>query len=154
MRCSKSCPRLAPLLVFSLAFLAGCATQTPPSVPPAPPPPPAIAAPAPALPFFSQTGMASFYGAAHDGKATADGSAFDLTAFTAAHPTLAFGTVVRVTNLSNGRMVKVEINDRGPRAKGRIVDLSLAAARALGMEKNGVARVRLEAFRADQSMEN
>jgi len=161
MRCNKSCLRLAPLLVFSLAFLAGCATRTPPSVPsppfsPLPAPPPAIAAPAPseALPFFSQTGVASFYGAAHHGKTTADGTTFDHTAFTAAHPTLAFGTVVRVTNLSNGRMVKVEINDRGPRAKGRVIDLSLAAARALDMEKSGLARVRLEAFRADQQAEN
>jgi rare lipoprotein A len=114
------------------------------------------AAPAPTvvLPFFSQTGVASFYGAAHHGKTTADGGTFDRTALTAAHSTLAFGTVVRVTNLSNGRMVKVEINDRGPRAKGRIIDLSVAAARMLGMEKSGIARVRLEAFRADQPMEN
>jgi rare lipoprotein A len=148
--------------MFSLAFLAGCATRTPPPLPsapppqPPPPPPPIIAAPAPTavLPFFSQTGVASFYGAAHHGKTTADGGTFDRTALTAAHPTLAFGTVVRVTNLSNGRTVKVEISDRGPRAKGRIIDLSLAAARILGMEKSGIARVRLEAFRADQPTEN
>ncbi|MBN9553237.1 MAG: septal ring lytic transglycosylase RlpA family protein [Alphaproteobacteria bacterium] len=148
--------------MFSLAILAGCATRTPPPLPsapppqPPPPPPPIIAAPAPTavLPFFSQTGVASFYGAAHHGKTTADGGTFDRMALTAAHPTLAFGTVVRVTNLSNGRTVKVEINDRGPRAKGRIIDLSLAAARMLGMEKSGIARVRLEAFRADQPTEN
>ena len=98
--------------------------------------------------------MALHYAAPGHGKTTADGGTFDRTALTAAHPTLAFGTVVRVTNLSNGRMVKVEINDRGPRAKGRIIDLSVAAARILGMEKSGIARVRLEAFRADQPMEN
>lgn len=97
--------------------------------------------------------MASFYGAAQNGKTRADGGTFDPNAFTAAHLTLAFGTVVRVTNTGNGRMVKVEINDRGPHAKGRIIDLSAAAARALGMEKNGVTPVRLEAFAADQSQD-
>lgn len=95
--------------------------------------------------------MASFYGAAHDGKTTADGGTFDQHDFTAAHRTLAFGTVVRVTDLDNGRSVKVEINDRGPHVKGRIIDLSSAAARALGMAHDGIARVRVEAFRADQS---
>jgi rare lipoprotein A len=63
---------------------------------------------------------------------------------------LAFGTIVRVTDLSNGRMVKVKINDRGPTIDGRIIDLSSAAARALGMKEKGITRVRLEAFRADQ----
>ena len=88
------------------------------------------------------------------GVAPADGGTFDQTAFTAAHLTLAFGTVVRVTNLGNGKSVKVEINDRGPHAKDRIIDLSTAAARALGMEKKGITHVRLEAFRADQTAEN
>lgn len=95
--------------------------------------------------------MASFYGTAHDGKTRADGGTFDEHDFTAAHRTLAFGTVVRVTNLGNGKSVKVEINDRGPHVKGRIIDLSKAAARALGMTEDGVTRVRLEAFRTDQS---
>lgn len=95
--------------------------------------------------------MASFYGGFHDGKTTADGGTFDQHDFTAAHRTLAFGTVVRVTDLDNGRSVKVKINDRGPHVKGRIIDLSSAAARALGITKDGVARVRVEAFRGDQS---
>ena len=95
--------------------------------------------------------MASFYGAAHDGKIRADGGTFDRHDFTAAHRTLAFGTMVRVTNLDNGRSVKVEINDRGPHVKGRIIDLSSAAAHALGMSRDGIAKVRVEAFRADQS---
>ena len=138
---------LRPLLLLALASLAGCATPPPP-VPPSPPP---MTTPGPAQPFFSQTGIGSFYGAAQDGRTTADGESFDPHAFTAAHRTLAFGTVVRVTNLDNGRMVKVEINDRGPRIRGRIVDLSAAAAQALGMEKNGISRVRLDAFREDQS---
>ncbi len=142
-------------LFFWLAALAGCATQTsPPAATPSPPP---IAAPEPAAPkpYFSQSGIASFYGAALHGKTTADGGTFDQNAFTAAHLTLAFGTVVRVTNIGNGRTVKVEINDRGPQMKGRIIDLSMAAARALGMEEKGITHVRLEAFRADQqAMEN
>lgn len=95
--------------------------------------------------------MASFYGAAHDGKTTADGEHFDAKDFTAAHRSLPFGTMVRVTNLANGETVKVEINDRGPHVRGRIIDLSSAAASVLGIKKDGVARVRLEAFRADQS---
>ena len=102
-------------------------------------------------PYFTQTGMASFYGAAHDGKTRADGGTFDRDEFTAAHRTLAFGTRVRVTNLDNGLSVTVEINDRGPHVKGRIIDLSAAAARALGMIQDGVTRVKVEAFRADQS---
>ena len=148
--------RLRPFLLLAATFLAGCATETPP--PAAPPPitqPPPAAAPAEAQPTFTQTGIASFYGGAQDGKTRADGGAFDQSSFTAAHPTLAFGTVVRVTNLGNGRMVKVAIRDRGPNVKDRIIDLSTAAARALGMEAKGITHVRLEVFPADQqAMEN
>ena len=154
-------PRRDPcalLLAFALVFLTGCVTQPAAMQPPLPPPPPPVTeppAPSEAQPFFSQTGMASFYGEALDGKTRADGGTFDPNAFTAAHPRLPFGTVVRVTNLGNGRTVKVEINDRGPKVKGRIIDLSTAAARALGMEKKGVTHVQLDAFRADQqAMEN
>jgi rare lipoprotein A len=136
------------LLAFALFTLSGCVTQTPPAVEP-PPAPPSVTE-APAEPFFSQTGVASFYGAALDGKIRADGGSFDSHAFTAAHRKLAFGTIVRVTNLGNGKTVKVEINDRGPHVKGRIIDLSSAAARALGMEKNGITHVKLDVFRADQ----
>jgi rare lipoprotein A len=100
--------------------------------------------------YFFQTGLASFYGKAHDGKRTASGRAFNRSDFTAAHPWLPFGTVVRVTNLRNRRMVKVMITDRGPQAKSRAIDVSSAAARELGMQRRGVARVRVEAFDADQ----
>jgi rare lipoprotein A len=142
-----------PTLLFLLAILAGCATRgSLPAAPVSPPPPVTAAPPAAARePYFTQTGMASFYGAAHDGRTRADGGTFDRHDFTAAHRTLAFGTVVRVTNLDNGRSIKVEINDRGPHVKGRIIDLSSAAARALGMTHDGVTRVRVEAFRQDQS---
>jgi rare lipoprotein A len=95
--------------------------------------------------------MASFYGSAHDGNLTAAGGRFDHRNFTAAHPSLAFGTVLRVTNLGNGRTVNVEVTDRGPHVRGRIIDLSLAAARALDMQKDGVTRVRIDAFREDQA---
>ncbi|HXR96196.1 MAG TPA: septal ring lytic transglycosylase RlpA family protein [Rhizomicrobium sp.] len=143
-------PRFFRLPVLFVFALVGCATPAPPGpalvTPPAAPP----AAPAQA-PYFTQTGRASFYGAAHQGRTTANGESFDLHDFTAAHRTLPFGTVVRVTNLDNGLTVKVKINDRGPHVKGRIIDLSSAAARALGMTQDGVARVKLEAFRPDQS---
>lgn len=134
-------------LLISLTGLCGCATQTPVTAPPASPPPPVAIAP---QPFFTETGLASFYGPGENGKLRADGGRFDAGAFTAAHRTLPFGTVVRVTDLESGRMVKVEINDRGPHIKGRIIDLSAAAAAALGMHKSGLAQVRLEAFRSDQ----
>ena len=138
--------RLPLLLVLS--GLAGCASQPSPSSAPLPPltaPP----QPSAAAPFFTQTGLASFYGHAHDGKTTANGENFDHRDFTAAHRTLAFGTSVRVTNLENGQAVTVKITDRGPFVRGRIIDVSLAAARALGIEDKGVTRVRLEAFRVD-----
>ncbi|HEX4637303.1 MAG TPA: septal ring lytic transglycosylase RlpA family protein [Rhizomicrobium sp.] len=101
--------------------------------------------------FFSQTGIASFYGHAHDGNPTANGKHFDHRDFTAAHRSLPFGTLVRVTNLSNGRAVTVQITDRGPHIQRRVIDVSLAAARALRMQAKGLTRVRVEAFRADQA---
>jgi len=89
-------------------------------------------------------GLASFYGKEHQGKRTASGEAFDAYAMTAAHRSLPFGTRLKVTNLDNGRSVVVRVNDRGPFVSNRIVDLSLAAARALGAAEDGVARVRLQ----------
>jgi rare lipoprotein A len=89
-------------------------------------------------------GMASYYGKGFHGRRTASGQRFNQHALTAAHRSLRFGTRVRVTNLRNRKSVVVTINDRGPYAKGRIVDLSRAAARDLGMIKSGVARVRLK----------
>ena len=81
------------------------------------------------------------------GKQTASGERFDEFAMTAAHPTLPFGTRVRVTNLENRRSVIVRVNDRGPFVDGRVIDLSLAAARALGIVDEGVVLVRLQALR-------
>ena len=90
------------------------------------------------------TGLASWYGAKHHGKRTASGEIFDQKKFTAAHRTLPWGSIVKVTNLDNGKSVEVRINDRGPFSKGRIIDVSRAAARALGMVESGVSPVRME----------
>lgn len=110
---------------------------------PAPAPPTAKKSPAgPAK--LPQTGQASWYGAQHHGKRTASGTPYDQTALTAAHRSLPFGTRIKVTNLANGKSVEVEINDRGPYAGNRIIDLSRAAAEALGMIESGTATVRLE----------
>ncbi|HEX6173065.1 MAG TPA: septal ring lytic transglycosylase RlpA family protein [Candidatus Binatia bacterium] len=91
-----------------------------------------------------ETGLASWYGARHHGKRTASGEIFDQNKFTAAHRTLPWGSIVKVTNLDNEKSVEVRINDRGPFKKGRIIDLSRAAARALGMVRSGVSPVRME----------
>jgi rare lipoprotein A len=99
----------------------------------------------PALtPSIIGTGLASWYGAKHHGKWTASGEIFDQNKFTAAHRTLPWGSMVKVTNLDNGKSVEVRINDRGPFKKGRIIDVSRAAARALGMVQSGVSPVRME----------
>jgi rare lipoprotein A len=89
-----------------------------------------------------QEGVASWYGPKHHGKTTASGQPFDPNALTAAHPSLPFGTQVRVTNLANSKQVVVTINDRGPYKGDRIIDLSRAAARKLNID--GIAPVRVE----------
>ncbi|MGD8536328.1 MAG: septal ring lytic transglycosylase RlpA family protein [Candidatus Aminicenantes bacterium] len=89
----------------------------------------------------SQRGMASWYGEDFHGKQTSNKEIYDMHTMTAAHKTLPFGTHVRVTNLNNGKSVVVRINDRGPFVKGRIIDLSYAAAQRLGMAETGVAPV-------------
>jgi rare lipoprotein A len=98
-------------------------------------------------PKVEQVGNASWYGPAQDGKETASGETFDQNKLTAAHPTLPLGTKAVVTNLETGKSVTVTINDRGPFVKGRKIDLSRAAARQIGMSKNGVAKVKIETRR-------
>jgi rare lipoprotein A len=90
-----------------------------------------------------ETGLASWYGGKFHGRTTASGEVYDMYALTAAHKTLPFGTVVEVTNLENGRSLRVRINDRGPFVDGRIIDLSYAAAKRLDMVRDGVVRVKL-----------
>lgn len=139
--------KLRILLACALAAsLAACAAPRPAPAP-APPAPPPVAAPAAS---FSQSGVASWYGASHNGRRTASGETYDMNDMTAAHRSLPFGSVVRVTREDDGRSVTVRINDRGPYARGRIIDLSAKAARDLGMTERGVARVKIEQFAADQ----
>ncbi|MCC0176535.1 septal ring lytic transglycosylase RlpA family protein [Waterburya agarophytonicola K14] len=88
-------------------------------------------------------GQASWYGPGFHGRRTASGATYNQNAMTAAHRKLRFGTKVRVTNLNNGRSVVVKINDRGPYAKDRVLDVSAAAARSLGMIESGVAPVQV-----------
>lgn len=89
------------------------------------------------------TGMASYYSREIAGNRTANGEVCDPNALTAAHRSLPFGSKVRVTNLSNGQSVVVRINDRGPFGRGRVIDVSHAAAKEIGMHRSGTARVRL-----------
>lgn len=116
-------------------------------VPVAPAPLPEDAASAPAeLPETTSlgSGTASYYASKFNGRRTASGEAFDNTAMTAAHRTLPFGSLVRVTNPATGQSVVVRINDRGPFSRGRMIDVSRAAAEQLGMIARGHATVELE----------
>lgn len=135
-----------------LIFATGClhhhkatpAAQTiPPPAPSATQPPSPQPAPSPAAPIVQgEEGIASWYGHPYHGRRAASGEIYNMYDMTAAHRTLPFGTQVRVHDLENNQDVTVRINDRGPFIEGRIIDLSYAAAQAMGM--NGLARVRLE----------
>jgi rare lipoprotein A len=146
-----------PAMCLGLLLSQGCAMLQRPSDTPAPsetttqpvPKQPEAAKPpikqTPAVQAkLPQTGEASWYGAQHQGKRTANGEIFDQGLLTAAHRTLPFGSKIKVTNLANGKSVEVKINDRGPFAEDRIIDLSQAAAKALEMLQSGKATVRLE----------
>jgi rare lipoprotein A len=95
------------------------------------------------IPRYDEVGIASWYGPGFHGKTTANGELYDMYAYTAAHKTLPFGTVVKVVDLRTGRSVVVRINDRGPFVPGRIIDLSYAAALELGIVERGTAEVGL-----------
>ena len=90
---------------------------------------------------YTQTGKASYYSGALEGKPTASGELYNGKNYTAAHKSLPFGTIVHVTNLHNGKEVTVRINDRGPFSRNRIIDLSYEAAKTLEMTKKGVVKV-------------
>lgn len=149
------------LLAFALFAGAGCAHRTrttrPPAAPPSPQPAPGAKVPSPssgpppaaelqpAVPGeYVEEGVASWYGIPFNGHRTSDGEIYDMHQFTAAHRTLPFGAIVRVTNLRNGRQTQVRINDRGPFVANRVIDLSLSAAQALDMVGMGTAPVRIE----------
>jgi len=111
-----------------------------------------ILTPRPARIGSTETGIASWYGPEYDGRRTASGEIFDMQKLTAAHKQLPFQTWVEVTNLSNGKRVDVRITDRGPFIKGRIIDLSLGAARDIDMVRAGVVRVRLKVIPAPRAV--
>jgi rare lipoprotein A len=100
---------------------------------------------------FAQNGRASWYGPRFDGRKTASGERYDMNAMTAAHRTLPLSAYVRVTNVSNGKTVVVKINDRGPFFHNRIIDLSRAAALALGMQHAGTSSVKLQGLSAAEA---
>ena len=126
--------RTALGLLLAAAVGWGCASRRPPAT-------------VLDLERYTEKGRASWYGEPYHGRATASGERYDMHAMTAAHRTLPFGTVVRVTNLENGRSVRLRITDRGPFKKGRIIDLSYAAAKKLNMIGPGVVKVRVEVVR-------
>lgn len=97
-----------------------------------------------AVQVVDQIGIASWYGNQHQGRLTASGERFDERKLTAAHRTLPLDTKLKVTNLENGRSIEVKVNDRGPYIPGRVLDLSTQAAKMLGMDKEGLALVRIE----------
>jgi rare lipoprotein A len=136
--------RLLVGVTVGLGLLAGCAPRAtrptpareekPEVVRPEKPPPPRV---------WLDEGLASYYGPGLAGRPTASGEKFNPQNLTAAHRKLPFGACLRVVNMGNGRSVEVRVNDRGPFVKGRVVDVSLAAAKRLGMLDKGLARVRL-----------
>jgi rare lipoprotein A len=98
---------------------------------------------------YDETGIASWYGEQFHGRYTANGEVFDLNGLTAAHHTLPMPSIVQVTNLENGRTLELRVNDRGPFAAGRIIDVSRQAAQLLGFERNGTAKVRVRLLPAE-----
>ena len=125
-----SCRRIATVIAVAAMVLGGCTIGA------------GIESPA-AASEYDRTGKASWYGKRYHGRTTASGVPFDMHAMTAAHRTLPFGTRVRVTNLTNRRSVVLTINDRGPYAGRRIIDVSHRAAEVLGMVQAGVVKVRV-----------
>lgn len=164
----RRCPAYLPagpfaVLVLAALAAAGCASRRPAASAPAPPAPTPPAAgerskratevPAPISPvapaispegIYTEEGNASWYGAPFHGRRASNGEVYDMYKLTAAHRTLPFGSIVRVTNLNNGKSTTVRITDRGPFVANRVIDLSLAAAQEIGSVGPGVVPVRLE----------
>ena len=121
---------------------------------PKPPSPSAPEAIERAKPIYVEEGMASWYGAPYHNRHAANGEIYDMNAMTAAHLTLPLNSIARVTNLKNGESVIVRITDRGPFVENRIIDLSVAAAKALDIWRPGTARVRIEVLQAPASIDH
>lgn len=127
-------------LLVALLFTLACAKRKPAPV--------TASAPSPG---WTETGIASWYGNPYHGRATSSGEIYDMDQLTAAHRTLPYGAVVRVTNLTNQRKVQVRVNDRGPFIDGRVIDVSRAAARSINLVGPGTARVRLDLLSYDHA---
>ncbi len=156
-------PSRPVLILAALLALAGCASSAPPPAAPVAAAP-AVAATGPGphfkvgqpyrilgkwyypefVTYYEAEGIASWYGASYHGRRTANGEIYDMDALTAAHPTLPLPSVVRVTNLENGKALLLRVNDRGPFLKSRLIDLSRAAARELDFEEQGLTKVHVE----------
>jgi rare lipoprotein A len=126
------------ILMVSLSFVNACAKKTSAHVP---------SSVKPARIGETQTGIASWYGVPYHGRRSANGEIYDMENFTAAHRTLPFDTWIEVTNLVNKKQIDVRITDRGPFVDGRIIYLSLAAARQLDMIASGIVKVRIKVIR-------
>lgn len=109
---------------------------------------PALSVPPDAVPLFTETGTASWYGPPYHNRHASNGEIYDMNAMTAAHRTLPLNSLVRVTNLRSGDSTLVRITDRGPFVEGRVIDLSLAAAKAIDVWRPGTAPVQLEVMHA------
>jgi rare lipoprotein A len=132
--------RTAAVSALIIALLAACGGRKPK--------PTRLPPPMPAKVGATQQGIASWYGHPYHGRRTSNGEVYDMNKLTAAHLSLPFDTWLRVTNLSNRRDTEVRINDRGPFVKGRIIDLSRAAAEEIEMIGPGTVRIRLEIIQA------
>ena len=172
----------AAMIVMPLAVtLAGCSRKTKVVYVPAPPPPPPIAAPkqsppsesrptapAPAIatagdsadidfvathsPISSEEGLASWYGPPYHNRKAANGQVFDQNAMTAAHRTLPLNSLIKVTNVQTGQSVVVRVTDRGPFVQGRVLDLSMASAKAAGVWRPGIAKVRIDVYQTPSAI--
>jgi len=131
------------LAVCAMLMMGSCAGKAIHNDAASPGPQASVPPPVPEA-FYRETGVASWYGGDLQGKTTANGETFDQNGISAAHRTLPLGTVLTVTNLDNFKSIKVRINDRGPFVKGRVLELSLGAARELGFVSEGTARVKIE----------
>ena len=176
---SNSAASAAAMLALSF-FLTACGHKSVAvKVPPAPPPPPAASPEIPQVaeappvrqpvapkepadeifippdtkPIFVETGLASWYGAPYHNRTGSNGKLYDMNAMTAAHRTLPLGSIVRVTNVQTGNSALVRITDRGPFIPGRILDLSLAAAKKVDVWRPGVARIRVEVLQTPASLD-
>ncbi len=148
LKVRRDLPWHAMLLISAACLVFGSGSYRATSLPAMPLTPPHTVAAENAI--FTEIGRVSWYGRWHQGRRTASGERFNMYQMTAAHRTLPLGTIVRVTNPLNGKTVKVRINDRGPYVKGRVLDLSAAAAKALGISHQGTAKLQIETFASDQ----